>query len=282
MASNTKNVKLGVCQVFFNNVDLGYTQGGVEVNVSTETHKVNVDQFGKTSINEYIMGREATVKVPLAETTLDNLVATMPGATLFTDGIAATGTITVATQPTNTQTITVNGKTVTFKTAAPVAANLEVLIGANQAATAANLAAMLKASTDAALVVASYSVEGAVVTVTAAARGTAGNAFTLVTGTAGVAVTMSAGTLTGGVNATYARVEVSSGVGVDLLSSAKELRLHPQGKAAADKSEDFVLPLANTPGNLSFAYKLEEERIFNCDFTGYPDPVTGKLFTVGA
>jgi hypothetical protein len=277
MPSNTQNVKLGVCQVFFNGVDLGYTQGGVEVSVATETHKVNVDQFGKTSINEYIMGREATVKVPLAETTLDNLVATMPGATLLTDGVAASGTMTVATQPTAGQTVVVGGTTFTFRTGtAPLAT--DVLIGANQAATAVNLAAAITAS---GLPVSAKVNSGAIATITHGVRGTVGNAFTIATGTAAAAVTVSAATLTGGVNSTYARVEVTSGVGLDLLSTAKELRLHPQGKAVSDKSEDFVLPLANTPGNLTFAYKLEEERIFQCDFTGYPDPVTGKLFVVG-
>lgn len=85
MASDTRNVKLGVCLVYFDGADLGYTKGGVEVSVTTETHKVEIDQFGKTPINEQIMGREARVKVPLAETTLENLVATMPGATLVID-----------------------------------------------------------------------------------------------------------------------------------------------------------------------------------------------------
>ena len=276
--SDTKNVKLGVCQVFYNGVDLGYTKGGVEVNVATETYKVNVDQFGKTSINEYIMGREATVKVPLAETTLDNMVATMPGATLITDGVAAQGTMTIATQPTNGQTVVVGGTTFTFKTAGSAVAATDVNLGANQAGTAANLAAVLTASGLPVVATAA----AAVVTVKYQARGVVGNAFTLATGTAAAAVTVPSATLSGGVNGTYARVEVTSGVGVDLLSIAKELRLHPQGKAPADKSEDFVLPLAATPGNLTFAYKLEEERIFQCEFTGYPDPVTGKLFVVGS
>lgn len=169
MASDTKNVKLGVCKVFFNSVDLGYTQGGVEVEVKTDTHKVNVDQFGKTTINEYIMGRDVSVKVPLAETTLDNLVAIMPGATLIVD----------AGDP------------------------------------------------------------------------------------------------------TIRSVEVTNAVGTDLLSLAKELRLHPKALPDSNVSEDFVIPLAATPGALKFAYKLENERIFDCDFTGYPDPATGKLFTVG-
>lgn len=171
MASDTKNVKLGVCKVFFDSVDLGYTQGGVEVTVKTDTHKVTVDQFGKTSINEYIMGREVSVKVPLAETTLDNLVAIMPGATL------TSGT------------------------------------GADSAKKA---------------------------------------------------------------------VVVTTAVGTDLLSLAKELRLHPKHLADSNKSEDFVIPLAATSGALKFAYKLENERIFDCDFSGYPDAATGELFVLGS
>jgi hypothetical protein len=84
MTSSTTNVKVGACRVTFDGVDLGYTQGGVEVMVTTETHKVNVDQFGKSIINEIIMGRTISVKVPLAETTLENLVKIMPGAVLTT------------------------------------------------------------------------------------------------------------------------------------------------------------------------------------------------------
>lgn len=168
MASSTRNVKLGVCKVLFNGVDLGYTQGGVEVTVKTDTHKVNIDQFGKTTINEYIMGREVMAKVPLAETTLENLVAIMPGATLTV--------------------------------------------------------------------------------------GTGGDSDS---------------------------VSVTTGIGTDLLSLAKELRLHPTSKADSDYSEDFIVPLAATSGALNFAYKLENERIFNVEFNGYPDSASGKLFAVG-
>lgn len=279
MASDTKNVKLGVCRVLFNGTDLGYTKGGVEVEVKTDTHEVNVDQFGKTPINEYIMGRSCTVKAPLAETTLDNLVATMPGATLVSDGVVATGTITITTQPTTGQTITVNGQTVTFKTAA--AGPLEVTIGANASATASNLTNVLNASSVPAIAAANYSVLAAVVTVNYDLRGTVGNAFTLATGTAAAAVTMSGATLTGGTDATTNRVDVTSGIGIDLLSIAKELRLHPVAKADNDKSEDFVIPLCASSGALSFAYKLEDERVFNAEFKAYPDPTTNKLFYFG-
>lgn len=288
MKSTTKNVKLGVCQVFLGGVDLGYTQGGVEVTVKTDTHKVNVDQFGKTTINEYIMGRDVNAKVPLAETTVENMVAIMPGASIATvGGGVATGTLTVATNPSNNDTIVVNGQTITFKTAA-AGAN-EVTIGANAAGTAANLAAALTASTDADIAAAQYSVSGAVVTVTFGAKifGTGGvksvegNDFTLATGTAGVKVTVSGATLTGGSEPTSKSVSVTTGIGTDLLTIAKELRFHPKGKAADDVSDDFVIPLAATAGALNFAYKLENERIYNVEFMGYPDPATGKLFAVG-
>ena len=166
MASDIKNVKLGVCTVKYNNVDLGYTKGGVEVTVKTDTHKVNIDQFGKTPINEYIMGRDVQVKVPLAETTLENLVKIMPGATLITDGVDPTKKV----------------------------------------------------------------------------------------------------------------VNVNTGVGTNLLDIAQALVLRPVGKT--DASEDFTIFKAATAGALNFAYKLEDERIFNVEFSGYPD-ANGKLFAVG-
>jgi hypothetical protein len=167
--SDTRNVKLGVCQLFYDGVDLGYTKGGVEVSVSTETHKVEVDQFGKTPINESIMARTCMVKAPLAETTLANLVAIMPGASLVTD-------------------------------------------------------------------------DG---------------------------------------DPTIQRVDVTNSVGTDLLSLAKPLILHPQANAASDRSDDFVVFLAGTGGALQFAYKLEEERIFNVEFNGYPSSATLRIFAVG-
>lgn len=85
MASSTENVKLGVCTVEFDSVDLGYTKGGVEVEVQTSTHEVTVDQMGETPIDEIVMGRTVQVTVPMAETTLENLVKIMPGSTLITD-----------------------------------------------------------------------------------------------------------------------------------------------------------------------------------------------------
>lgn len=290
MASNTKNVKLGVCKATFAGLDLGYTKGGVEVTVQTETHKVEVDQFGKTPINEYVMGRTVVAKVPMAETTIENMVAVMPGATMTTvGGTVAQGTLTIATNPANNDTIVVNGYTVTFKTAA--ALDGEVTIGATAADTATNLAAALNKIGDPLVAQAVYSAAAAVVTVkwgsavvggTNGVKSVEGNAFTLATGTAGVKVTVSGATLTGGADPTSKSVTVTSGIGTDLLAIARELRLHPVGRPDSDKTDDFVIPLAGTAGALQFAYKLEDERVYNVEFNGYPDPVTKVLFKAGS
>lgn len=290
MGSSTKNVKLGVCKVIYDGVDLGFTKGGVEVEVKTETHKVNVDQLGKTTINEYLMGRDVTAKAPLAETTLENMVAIMPGASLTSvGGSAATGSLTIDTNPLTGDTVIVNGTTVTFKSALSGAPN-EVLIGADAGETAKNLADALNASTDQNIAAATYAAAGDVVAVTygnalvygaAGAKSAEGNGFTLNAGTAGIKVTVSGATLTGGVDATSKSVAVKTGTGTDLLALARELRLHPINKPDADRSEDFVIPLAATSGALKFAYKLEDERVYDVEFNGYPDS-NGKLFSVGA
>lgn len=168
MASSTSNVKLGVCTVSFGGVDLGYTKGGVEVEIATETHRVTVDQFGSAPINEYVTSREVKVRVPLAESTLDNLIKVLPGSTLVTDGV----------------------------------------------------------------------------------------------------------------DPTKKKVSVDHAIGTNLLALAAELKLHPVANLAANKLEDFTIPKAMTPGTFTFAYKLDEERVFNVEFNGYPDNA-GLLFVVG-
>lgn len=167
MASDTRNVKLGVCKVFYDGNDLGYTQGGVEFSVNTMTHKVNVDQFGKTTINETIIGRECTIKTPFAETTLQNMQALLPNLSLTLEG------------------------------------------------------------------------------------------------------------------SLIQRLGVDTGIGVSLLETAKMLTLHPINKKDWDFSDEVIVPITNTPGQLTFAYDLEKERIFNTEFIGYPDPASGALFYAG-
>lgn len=279
MASSTKNVKLGVCRAFFGGVDLGLTKGGVEANVTTETYKVEVDQFGKTAIKEPLQGRMVSVSVPMAETTIARMASLMPGTTLVTDGVRASGTLTFATNPTASTTASIGGQGFTFTAGTPanafavkIAATLqETLDRFISAVNRSNLQPLLGGVT-------AVQTAPTVVTIRAVDPGTGANAVSLA-GTLGAVA--SAATLTGGVVETTARMDVSTGIGIDLLDIAQELRLHPVALADTDYSEDFVLFKAATPGALMFAYKLDAERIFKAEFSGYPDPVTGKLFSIG-
>lgn len=176
-----ENIKMGTCSISYKGTDLGLTSGGVEVEVTTSKKEIKVDQFGDTVANEFIMGRNITVKAPLAETTLQNIAALMPGATLVADA-ANTGTI---------------------------------------------------------------------------GSPNVGDKY---------------------------KVTITSGTGVSLFDSAGELILHPIDKDVSDVSEDLTIPLAATAGELSFAYKYDEERIFNAEFKGYPDnnaTPKGLLFIYG-
>lgn len=276
--SDTRNVKLGVCRITWGGVDLGYTKGGVEVEIASETHKVMVDQFGSSEINEYVMGRTCRVKAPLAETTVENLQRIMPGATLTVtgSGTAATGSYNFSGQPANGDTITVNGVVFTFKTTPVDPTDIE--IGATLADTLAAAVIVLNASSDFRVNVATYSEDDVSIDVAYDTAGTAGNTFSLAAD--GSTISVTGATLTGGVEAKR-KATVTNAIGVSLLDTARELVLHPIAKADSDRSDDFTVPLANTAGQASFAYKLDEERIFNVEFSGYPNPTTKVLFIVG-
>ncbi len=168
MPSGAENIRLGTCNISYGGVDLGLTIGGVEVTVGTTTHETKVDQFGESIVEERITGRNVSAKVPMAETTIENLASIMPGATL-----------------------------------------------------------VVKAG-----------------------------------------------------DPTKKKVVVKTGIGISLIGLAKELVLHPVNLPVNDKSEDFVIPLAATPGAISFSYKTETERVYNADFKGYPAS-DGVLFIYG-
>jgi len=165
---NIENIQLGTCKVMLDGNDMGLTIGGVDVSVTTTTRETTVDQYGDTVVKEFIQGRNVSVSARFAETTLENLVALMPGATLVTD------------------------------------------------------------ATD----------------------------------------------------ETKKRVDVDTGIGKDLVKSAKPLTLHPIDLPDEDKSQDFTIFKASTPGGMEYSFKKDDERVFNAEFKGYPN-AEGKLFSVG-
>lgn len=156
-----ENIKLGICDVTFKGTALGLTKGGVELEVQTQTHETKVDNFGETIVNEFIQGRSVMIKIPMAETHLDNLALIMPGSKI---------------------------------------------------------------------------------------------------------------------NTAKDLVSIGNGNGISLFETAGVMVLTPVG----DPSEKITIPLANTKGSITFAYKHNEERVFNTEWTGYPDVATGEMFTVGS
>ena len=81
-----ENVKMGVCSIVHDGVDLGLTKGGTEFTYTPEFHTVTVDQFGTTPINEYLIGEKAQAKAILAESTLALIKTICPMATQVIDG----------------------------------------------------------------------------------------------------------------------------------------------------------------------------------------------------
>ena len=75
------NVKVGVCDVTFNSVNLGHTIGGVEVTYEPVYKDVMVDAYGETIVEQYLIGEKLTAKVPLAESTIANMRNAIPQST---------------------------------------------------------------------------------------------------------------------------------------------------------------------------------------------------------
>ncbi len=152
-----------------------------------------------------------------------------PNGTLPT---TATGTYTFVANPTNTQTIVLNGTTVTFVTSG--ATGNQVNLGADVAATLFNLETFLNATTDTNLVAATYNLNGSVLNITGAPAGVAGNLFTLAAGTYGG--TVSGPTLTGGTNA------------VGGIPAAATFTIQVSDIAALALSQDAVIDALNEGG----------------------------------
>jgi hypothetical protein len=57
------------------------TKGGVEVSYAPEYHEVFLDMYGKSPVEQVLIGEVMKAKVPIAETTYNNLKAAIPAAT---------------------------------------------------------------------------------------------------------------------------------------------------------------------------------------------------------
>lgn len=87
-------LELGPCVVKYgvsgSEVDLGFTMGGVEVSIETTVADVMADQFGEVKLKQIIIGRNATIKVPFAETDINLFSKIIPLASYVQDSVTPT------------------------------------------------------------------------------------------------------------------------------------------------------------------------------------------------
>lgn len=77
------NFSLGICTVNYGGVNLGKTQGFVDVKIKLNTFaKKEVLPFGDTPVEHYDLGPEIEAIIPLAEYTLSNISVALPKGTL--------------------------------------------------------------------------------------------------------------------------------------------------------------------------------------------------------
>lgn len=81
MAGTATNVNIGPCWVTYNNVDLGFTKGGVKIGADISESEVKVDQ-NALPIDGLITDLKIRVTVPLVEWTPANIALAFPGSTI--------------------------------------------------------------------------------------------------------------------------------------------------------------------------------------------------------
>lgn len=145
----------------------GYTQSGIGYNISTTAGS------GFTGTPIVVSGAFAGFIISDGGQGYSN-----SDTITITGGSAkASGTITFSANPSNNDTITLNGVTWTFTTGATGAA--KTVIQGTLAATLAQLVSDVTASVNASLTVATYLASSTIFTITYGTGGTAGNAYTL-------------------------------------------------------------------------------------------------------
>ncbi len=79
---NLRNVRLGQCDITYNSVALGYTNGGVEVAVKNDVQEVMIDEYGSAPVKSYHKGTRIEIKAQLSEYAYATLAQVLNGATL--------------------------------------------------------------------------------------------------------------------------------------------------------------------------------------------------------
>lgn len=84
---NTQEIRLGLADVSYGGVSLGFTVEGVVVTVTHQQAPIVVDDFGETPVDIYDIGEQIVAVVPITQISLPNLNIAIPGGTLTSDRI---------------------------------------------------------------------------------------------------------------------------------------------------------------------------------------------------
>ena len=63
---------IGTCRVNYGGRDLGYTEGGVTVKITTEWVDINVDEFGVVPVDKQDKGTTIEATTPMIQSSLEN------------------------------------------------------------------------------------------------------------------------------------------------------------------------------------------------------------------
>lgn len=80
-ATDKPLLALGPCTITFDSVDLGNSEGGVQVRDETVQKDIKTDQAGETPVDTVEMGRTVEVTVPMTQPTYTQLEKVVAGAT---------------------------------------------------------------------------------------------------------------------------------------------------------------------------------------------------------
>lgn len=72
------NLRVEDMQVFYKEIDLGFTLGGVELSYEREFVDLTADQYGNTPLDKVLSGQSLKIKCMLAEPTKANLAKSIP------------------------------------------------------------------------------------------------------------------------------------------------------------------------------------------------------------
>lgn len=243
MAVSSEKIRLGSCDVTYNAVDLGATKGGVDVEISTEKYTVTSDQTGETPLKDIITGTTVTVTVPMAETDLQKLKQMLPQSVMT----PASGSVPTGRTVGGSSTYDVGDRTITTTGTGGGTFVVGQVVKFEGHRTSYTVKA----------------VNGAVITVDPVSGGSGLEA------PVEQAETITATASAGG-------VEIHTGVNIDLFNHAHLLKLHPHGLPVGNTEQDFTVYKAAPTANFSFKYELAGERIYEVEFSAYPDPANNN------